>query len=118
MLVKLSADILDRLDIFILEVEELRIPTPLWWEYLWCLSILMSFVGLSAAKGNRILDMKKYVIGLLVTGLLPVFYCLVYYFSDVLAYFTLDAETDIEDTNIQLWQVSVFHGSKFTIQNI
>lgn len=115
MLAKLSADILDRLDIFILEIEELRVPTPLWWEYLWCLSILMSFVGLSAAKGNRIMDMKKYVIGLLVTGLLPVFYCLVYYFSDVLAYFTLDAETDIEDTKIQLWQVSVFR-IQFNVQ--
>jgi hypothetical protein len=30
MLAKLSADILDRLDIFILEIEELRVPKPLW----------------------------------------------------------------------------------------
>lgn len=27
---KLSADILDKLDIFILEIEELRVPKPLW----------------------------------------------------------------------------------------
>jgi len=59
MLAKLSADILDRLDIFILEIEELQVPAPLWWEYFWCISILMSFIGLSAAKGNRIKDMKK-----------------------------------------------------------
>lgn len=31
MLGKLSADILDKLDIFILEIEELRVPKPLWW---------------------------------------------------------------------------------------
>lgn len=31
MLAKLSADILDKLDIFILEIEELRVPKPLWW---------------------------------------------------------------------------------------
>lgn len=30
MLAKLSADILDKLDIFILEIEELRVPKPLW----------------------------------------------------------------------------------------
>lgn len=30
MLGKLSADILDKLDIFILEIEELRVPKPLW----------------------------------------------------------------------------------------
>lgn len=31
MLGKLSADILDKLDIFILEIEELRVPKPLWY---------------------------------------------------------------------------------------
>lgn len=106
MLGKLSADILDRLDIFILEIEELQVPQPLWWEYFWCTSILMSFVGLSAAKGNRIKDMKKYIIGLIVTALLPLLYCLIYYFSDVIDYLTLDSETDIEETEIFLWQVS------------
>lgn len=105
MLAKLSADILDRLDIFILEIEELQIPTPLWWEYIWCLSILTSFLGLSAAKGNRIKDMKKYCIALVVTGILPIFYCIAYYFPDVVAYVRLDSETDLEDTDIDLWQV-------------
>lgn len=105
MLAKLSADILDRLDIFILEIEELQIPTPLWWEYFWCTSILMSFFGLSAAKGNRIKDMKKYVIGLIVTALLPLLYCAIYYFSDIVDYMSLDEETDIEDTDILVWRV-------------
>lgn len=105
MLAKLSADILDRLDIFILEIEELQVPTPLWWEYFWCTSILMSFIGLSAAKGNRIKDMKKYVIGLIVTALLPLLYCAIYYFSDIVDYMSLDEETDIEDTDIFVWRV-------------
>lgn len=106
MLAKLSADILDRLDIFILEIEELQVPTPLWWEYIWCTSILMSFIGLSAAKGNRIKDMKKYIIGLMVTALLPLLYCIIYYFSDIVDYMSLDEETDIEDTEIFVWRVS------------
>lgn len=111
MLAKLSADILDRLDIFILEIEELQIPPPLWWEYFWCTSILMSFVGLSAAKGNRIKDMKKYIIGLNVTAVLPLLYCFAYYFSDTIEYLRLDSETDIEDTDIVMWQVSCSVGS-------
>lgn len=106
MMAKLSADILDRLDIFILEIEELQVPTPLWWEYIWCISVLTSFFGLSAAKGNRIKDMQKYVIGLVVTALLPLLYCIIYYFSDVVDYSLLNKDTAIEDTEIFVWQVS------------
>lgn len=105
MLAKLSADILDRLDIFILEIEELQVPTPLWWEYIWCTSILMSFIGLSATKGNRIKDMQKYVIGLAVTALLPLLYCAIYYSADIIGYLSLDEETDIKDTDIFVWRV-------------
>lgn len=105
MLAKLSADILDRLDIFILEIEELRVPAPLWWEYVWCLSIFLSFVGLSAAKGNRILQMKKYMVGLGIFGILPMIYCLIYYFRDAIDYMTLEEDVDVEDTEIHMWQV-------------
>lgn len=105
MLAKLSADILDRLDIFILEIEELQVPPPLWWEYFWCTSILMSFIGLSAAKGNSIRNMKKYIIGLTVTALLPLLYCAIYYFPDIVDYMSLDEETDIEKTDIFVWRV-------------
>lgn len=51
--------------------------------------------------------MKKYMIGVVVFGLFPVFYCLVYYFSDVIEYTKLDEDTDLEDTDIKIWQVSV-----------
>lgn len=105
MLTKLSADILDRLDIFILEIEELQVPTPLWWEYIWCLSIFTTIMGLSAAKANRIKDMKKYVISLVVTGILPNLYCLLYYFGDVVEYLGLEDRTELSDTEIELWQV-------------
>ncbi|KAG4072154.1 hypothetical protein HA402_015653 [Bradysia odoriphaga] len=103
MLAKLSADILDRLDIFILEIEELAVPQPLWWEYIWCLSIFMSFVGLSAAKGNRMKDMHKYMIGLVLFGIAPMFYCFVYYFGDVIDYLTLERGANVDDTDIVIW---------------
>ena len=108
MLAKLSADVLDRLDIFILEIEELRVPQPLWWEYLWCLSIFMSFVGLSAAKGNRMKDMHKYMIGLVLFGVAPMLYCFIFYFRDVIDYMTLEDGTNVADTDIVMWQVSLF----------
>ncbi|XP_026468222.1 protein jagunal-like [Ctenocephalides felis] len=100
MLAKLSADILDRLDIFILEIEELEIPTPLWWEYIWCLSVVLSFVGLTAARRNRVALMQRYMIGIVVLGYLPLLYCFIYYCGDVLEY--LAEGQDAED--IILWQ--------------
>lgn len=105
MLAKLSADILDRLDVFILEIEELRVPAPLWWEYIWCLSIVLSFVALSAAKSNRLVQMQKFMIGLAVLGIGPLLYGLVYYFRDAVDYLTLDEATDVDDTDIHMWQV-------------
>lgn len=49
MLGKLSADILDKLDIFILEIEELRVPKPLWWvifaSYITALKINRELLG-------------------------------------------------------------------------
>ncbi|KAG5682119.1 hypothetical protein PVAND_011498 [Polypedilum vanderplanki] len=104
MLAKLSADILDKLDIFILEIEELRVPKPLWWEYIWCISVLLTFIGLSAARSNKILSMQRYMLGVVVFGLFPILYCLYYYMNDVVSYIKLEKNVDIEDTQIKLWQ--------------
>ncbi|XP_019557236.1 protein jagunal isoform X1 [Aedes albopictus] len=105
MLVKLSADILDRLDIFILEIEELQIPQPLWWEYFWCLSVFLSYFGLTAARRNRINDMKKYMVGISTVAFVPLLYCLIYYLNDVSEYISLEKGTELEDTDIFVWQV-------------
>lgn len=107
MLVKLSADILDRLDIFILEIEELQIPPPLWWEYFWCLSVFLSFIGLAAVRGNRVNDMKKYMVGISTIGFVPLLYCIFYYLNDVLEYLNLEEGTELDDTDIFVWQVIV-----------
>jgi len=99
MLAKLSADILDRLNIFVLEIEELQVPQPLWWEYIWCISLFLSFLGLSAIRKNRIKTMKQYMIGILLLGVGPVFYAFIYYFKDVYQYLTTG-----EKENIEIWQ--------------
>ncbi|XP_015585096.1 protein jagunal [Cephus cinctus] len=95
MLAKLSADILDRLDIFILEIEELQIPVPLWWEYIWCTSLLLSFLGLSAIRRNKIKTLQRYMIGIILLGYGPLSYAVIYYFKDVWKYLTSDNSDDI-----------------------
>ncbi|XP_019865900.1 protein jagunal [Aethina tumida] len=102
MLAKLSADILDKLDIFILEIEELSIPQPLWWEYIWCISLLLSFLGLDAIKKNRVAPMRNYMVGLVLFGFLPILYATIYYFSDVWTYLTFEEEEELDD--VQFWQ--------------
>ncbi|XP_026735938.1 protein jagunal isoform X1 [Trichoplusia ni] len=109
MLAKLSADILDKLDIFILEIEELQIPQPLWWEYIWCLSLLLSFLGLSAIKRNNIRQLRHYMYGITALGFGPLLYCVLYYCGDVWRYLTMDEdEDDSSEVDIELWQVGGF----------
>lgn len=105
MLSKLTPDILDRLDIFVMEIEELQIPQPLWWEYIWCSSILSIYSGLSAAKGNKIREMKKFILLILTVGIFPILYCLLYYFSDVWGFLFSELGSD-DGSEILLWKVS------------
>ena len=49
--------------------------------------------------------MQKYIVGVVVFGILPVFYCIIHYMNDVIDYIQLDEDTDIEDTDIKVWQV-------------
>lgn len=106
MLAKLTSDILDRLDIFVLEIEELEVPPPLWWEYVWAASLLTSFLGLSAARGNKVRDMQKYMIAILTMAMLPLLYCFAYYFSDIWEFVTMDKSVELEETDIFVWHVS------------
>ncbi|PNF36763.1 hypothetical protein B7P43_G11572 [Cryptotermes secundus] len=72
---------------------------PLWWEYAWCISLLLSFFGLSAVRKNRIRTMQRYMSGIIIFGFGPLFYAAVYYFRDTWEYLH-EGETD----NILIWQ--------------
>lgn len=77
------------------------------WEYVWCVSLLLSYIGLSAIRSNKILNMQKYMIGVVVFGYIPVIYCIIHYMSDVVEYLKLEDKRDLEDAeNILVWQVS------------
>lgn len=50
--------------------------------------------------------MQKYMAGVVVFGLFPVFYCIAHYMSDVREYIRLDEDIELEDAeNIIVWQV-------------
>ncbi|XP_037080404.1 protein jagunal-like [Pollicipes pollicipes] len=83
MLIKMSPDILDKLNIFILEIEELEIPQPLKWEYVWSFCMLYSLFAWSACKKNNTLLLQVYAGGIVALGLAPALFALCYYLPDV-----------------------------------
>ena len=83
MLLKLSEDILDRLDIFILELQELYIPKPKLWEWVWASSVLFTFLGLSSIRSNNLSLIRMYAILTFFVSMCPILYASVYYFNDL-----------------------------------
>jgi len=82
MAMKLLPEVLDKLDVFILEVEELLIPKPQLWEWIWASSIVPAFVAWSACKKSNAFNMKIFQALNIFTGLLPIFLGMSYHFSD------------------------------------
>ncbi|XP_054708169.1 protein jagunal-like [Uloborus diversus] len=99
MLAKLSEDILDRLDVFILELEELYIPKPLPWEWLWTASILFAIVGLRALSRNRLSALNSYAAGTFVLAICPLLGAAIYFLNDILEYAEKKGEAEV-----QKWQ--------------
>jgi len=83
MFVKLLSDILDKLDIFILEIEELEIPPPLWWEYIWFISSVFLIFGNKGIQNNNITYMTIYMVGSSLWSFMPVLYAMILYWGDV-----------------------------------
>lgn len=68
---------------------------------------MLSFIGLSAARSNQVLNMQKYMIGVVIFGMVPVIYCIIHYMNDVINYMQLDEDTTLDEAdNIMVWQVS------------
>ncbi|CAG9135757.1 hypothetical protein JYU34_004850 [Plutella xylostella] len=98
LLMKVGVDLLDRLDIFILEIEELQIPKPRWWEWWWLSSVLAAPLGLSAVKRNSILRMRRYCLALLMLGVVPALGALAAAAPELYEYATAD------EPDVQMWQ--------------
>lgn len=110
---KLLDDILDRLDIFVLELQELYIPKPRLWEYVWAGSLVFALIArLAIARNSRNL-LKVYVAMLISFSLIPVLFAFVIYFEDVKQfYLTRDSSLTSEQwrnyPTAVLWYVFLF----------
>lgn len=100
MLVKLFPDILDRLDIFFLEIEELYVPKPRYWEWIWTASVLTTIWGLKAVRKNNVNSIRVYAVTTFLTALCPVLYALYYYLNDIWEFIDTRSTENITD----LWQ--------------
>merc|ERR1719510_1709430 len=82
MSLKLLPELLDKLDIFVLEIEELLIPKPQLWEWIWMSSIIPAILAWSAIKKSKAFLMKIFQVFNVATAILPTLIGMSYHFSD------------------------------------
>uniref|UniRef100_A0A0K2SZT6 Jagunal n=1 Tax=Lepeophtheirus salmonis TaxID=72036 RepID=A0A0K2SZT6_LEPSM len=109
---KLVPDILDRLGIFVLEIEELLIPKAKLWELFWILSIPATLLGLLSSKKSNASMMTKFFYSILVLGLFPVLVGFAANFSELYRYASSKDIEKVETWNgfpvSVLWYVYLF----------
>src|SRR5271156_1588901 len=71
---------------------------PMFWEYWWCFSLVVTFVGLSAIRKNNSQTLQIYLGGIIANGIVPVLFALYFYSGDVYKYASTRSSK-----NIQTW---------------
>lgn len=84
MALKLSENILNQFSVTIQELKNMKIPKPYLWEWIWTVSLLFAFIGLSGARKNRATLMQIYVTGTFLFGLFPISWAAIYFLEDVI----------------------------------
>ena len=125
MLAKLTPEVLDRFDVFVLEVEELFVPKPLIWEWLWLLSLPVTIIGLNTCKYSSLKSCKQFLIGTLTCSLLPIIIGMVYHAQvNIWVYMIFQTRmlnvqdcyeflTEGATDNVQMWQVVIMFEKMF-----
>lgn len=67
-------------------LQKLKLPRAQTWEFVWLVSLVASIVALVAVKKNRAFLIQQYIIGIIVFGLLPVFYAIYDLSDDLMNY--------------------------------
>lgn len=70
------------MDIFILELQELEIPKPNIWEWLYGISYLFTIFGIRAIRKNSFTMIKLYLTGILLFAFIPIIWAQYIYFWD------------------------------------
>jgi hypothetical protein len=78
----LLPEVLDKLDIFVFQIEKPLIPKPQHWEWKWMLSILSTIIAWSACKKSNAFNMKIFQVLNVGTGILPILLGMNYHFSE------------------------------------
>nr|ACO15019.1 jagunal [Caligus clemensi] len=99
LLAKFLPDALDKLGIFVLEIEELLIPKAKLWELCWIVSIPVTFLGLASCKRSNASMMTSFFYGILIFGLFPALVGLVSNFSDLYTYASTKDLEQVETWN-------------------
>merc|ERR1719391_318636 len=95
MLAKLLPAILDKLDIFIMEIEELFVPKPDTWEWVWMLSLTAIVPAFMASKKSNVTQMRVFQGIIMLCGFLPLLVALATHFSDAYAFISGDKKTKV-----------------------
>lgn len=99
MAVKLLPEVLDKLDIFVLEIEELLIPKPQLWEWIWVSSLLPMVLAWSACKKSKVFQMQIFQLLNIATAVIPIVVGMSYHFSEL-----SEVITGSEDGLISKWK--------------
>lgn len=95
MLAKLFPAILDKLDIFIMEIEELFIPKPDLWEWVWLLSLASTVPAFMASKKSNVTQIRVFQVLIISCGILPLLVGMASHFSDAYAFISADKKTKV-----------------------
>merc|ERR1719391_1825463 len=95
MLAKLLPAILDKLDIFIMEIEELYVPKPDKWEWAWLLSLVAVVPAFTASKRSNVTQMRIFQAVVILAGFIPLLVGLATHFSDAYAFISSDKKTKV-----------------------
>jgi len=95
MLAKLLPAILDKLDIFVMELEELFIPKPDLWEWVWLGSLLATIPAFMASKKSNVAQMRVFQVLLVAAGFLPLLVGAATHFSGAYAFITTEKSTKV-----------------------
>lgn len=107
MILKLSEDLLDRADIFILELQELRIPKPDIWEWLYAGSVLGLLVAGRSFKTNSAGMIKLFLAIVTCLAVVPLLLGQCKYLPDFIKFMQVKNVEEIQYV-WRNWPVSVF----------
>lgn len=97
MALKMTSTVLDLLNIFWQPIEELYIPMAKPWEWLWLSSIVTAFLAFRAIRTNNAMQIKIFLLFIVVTCIFPLIYCVYLYSADFRTYvITRDAQKTSE----------------------